>query len=328
MNWSCPGCSTLLEPADTALHCADCKRDYPIVGGIPDLRVEALPGLDLEQDRRDAIKLADFARDQPVEAVLHRILDTRDWPEERVKRRTRQVLEAPGRLRRELREWLAPALAGSGPFVDLGCGPGMLLAAAALEGHRNIVGIDIALVNLVLADCMVRHHGGEAHLAAAYGEALPLPRRSVTGLVSLDVIEHVSDPGRYLSEIDRVVAQGGHVALSTPNRFSLTAEPHVNVWGVGWLPRSMQKAYAEWRSGTPYESTILLSLPEVRGLMREHTTLDFDVVLAGVSQEELKHYPPHRALAARAYNQIIRTGPIAAVLKPIAPFYRILAERT
>jgi len=73
--------------------------------------------------------------------------------------------------------------------------------------------------------------GGDPLLAAAHAEALPLADGAVSGVISLDVIEHVAEPRRYLREIERVLAPGGNTALSTPNRFSLAAEPHVFVWG-------------------------------------------------------------------------------------------------
>lgn len=86
-------------------------------------------------------------------------------------------------------------------------------------------------------------------MAAALGEALPLADGALSGVVSLDVIEHVDRPDAFLNEIDRVTRPGGRLALSTPNRFSLAPEPHVMVWGVGLLPRRYQARYVAWRSG-------------------------------------------------------------------------------
>jgi SAM-dependent methyltransferase len=80
---------------------------------------------------------------------------------------------------------------------------------------------------LVIAKWMIAFHGSDPILAAGVGEWLPLRDGQLSGVVSLDVIEHVRDSDRYLCEIDRVVGVGGSVALRTPNRFSLTSEPHV-----------------------------------------------------------------------------------------------------
>lgn len=89
------------------------------------------------------------------------------------------------------------------------------------------IGLDVSMAWLVIAKWMIAFHGSDPILAAGVGEWLPLRDGQLSGVVSLDVIEHVRDSDRYLCEIDRVVGVGGSVALRTPNRFSLTSEPHV-----------------------------------------------------------------------------------------------------
>jgi SAM-dependent methyltransferase len=201
--------------------------------------------------------------------------------------RTRQVLEAPARLRRDLSGWLAGATS-EGRFLDLGCGPGMLLAAAAGLGRQGI-GIDVSLVWLVVARRLIAEHGGVPILAAGFAESLPLADGAVTAVVSLDVIEHVGDPAAYLREIDRVTAADGQVALSTPNRYSLAPEPHVGVWGVGWLPRRLQRRYAEWRSGKSYAYTRLLSSWETVRLVRRYTRFRPRLIAPAIPEEEMAH---------------------------------------
>lgn len=115
--------------------------------------------------------------------------------------------------------WLQPAINGDGTFLDLGCGAGMLLAASMGQG-RSGIGIDVSMTWLVVAKRLVAEFGGEPILAAALGESLPLKHNSIDAVISLDVIEHVRDPGSYHRQIERVVRPGGRIALSTPNRFS------------------------------------------------------------------------------------------------------------
>ena len=177
------------------------------------------------------------------------------------------------------------------------------------------LGIDVSLVWLVVARRMIEEHGGQATLCAAFAESLPLPDASVPAVVSLDVIEHVADQPRYLAEIDRIAADGAAIAFATPNRYSLAAEPHVHVWGVGWLPVRFQKRYVRARSGQPYEYVRLLSVPGLARLLRRHTDIEGRFVVPRVPDDEIASYDPRRATLAHAYNRMAE-WPLAALATP------------
>jgi len=164
-------------------------------------------------------------------------------------------------------------------------------------------------------------------LAAAMAESLPLANESIRGLVSLDVIEHVGDVDTYLREIDRVMAPSSYVALATPNRFSFTAEPHVGVWGVGWVPRRWQKRYVKYRSGLPYEFVRLLSVSEVRSLFRRYTHIEVAIVAPEIPEIEIAHFPTHRKMLARLYNGLVRWKVFNPLFRLIGPFFRIVGRK-
>jgi hypothetical protein len=69
-----------------------------------------------------------------------------------------------------------------------------------------------------------------------------------------------------LAECRRLVAPRGCCYLSTNNRYSLAAEPHVQVWGVGFLARGLQAAYVQSMRGHAYRNVRLLSGCELRRL--------------------------------------------------------------
>src|SRR3989449_9933399 len=48
----CPLCKGQLDFSASGYHCAACCRDFPVVLGIPDLRVYPDPYLSFEDDRR------------------------------------------------------------------------------------------------------------------------------------------------------------------------------------------------------------------------------------------------------------------------------------
>lgn len=327
MIWRCPRCQGTLVEQGQDVHCASCSSCYDSLDGILDLRLPGASWIDYEGDKAAARRLwAESAGLSAEELVRHVFSARSGWNESRIALRTRQVMTAPERLRSEIKGWLRPCTPGVGLLLDLGCGPGMLLAAAAAEGQKGI-GIDMSLVWLVVAKRLIAQWGGQPVLAAALAEALPLADASVSSVISLDVIEHVVDPRRYVREINRVTEFGGWVALSTPNRYSLAAEPHAGLWGVGWLPRSWQRGYVHWRSGKSYEYTQLLSAREVARLFLQHTRFQPHLLVPPVPEGEIAYFPTYRVLLARLYNRLGSLGWTRWLCLRIGPFFRVVGKK-
>jgi len=97
-----------------------------------------------------------------------------------------------------------------GPVADLGCGTGSLLPDLARAGRR-VVGMDGRFDGLVHA----LREGGGARVAQADLMRVPLRDGSVSGVVLLDVLEHVDDE-RALSEAGRVLRPGGVLVATVP----------------------------------------------------------------------------------------------------------------
>lgn len=327
MIWRCPRCRGNLEEHPGGLRCASCAASYEVVSGIPDLRIGAPVWIDCAEDREQARHIADTMGGEELEEVVRHVFRVvRGRKAENVEYRTRLVLSAPPRLRSEIVGWLDDATQ-SAPFLDLGCGPGMLLAAAAAQGRTGI-GVDVSMVWLVVAKRLIAQYGGTPILAAGFAESLPLADGSVNAVVSLDVIEHVGDQEAYLREIDRVTAPDGALALATPNRFSLAAEPHVRVWGVGWLPRPLQQPYAERRSGMSYAFTKLVSTWEMRRLMTRNTRFDFTLLVPAIPEDAIALSSARRAALARVYNAMIRIPLLRAAALGIGAFFRVVGRKT
>ena len=325
MIWCCPRCRGELRPESNWLRCHGCDSRWETIDGIPDLRVPGASWIDFEEDLLIARELSSLDCSLPdlVRAVYARRVG---WDKGRIDRRTREVLEAPAKLKSDVAGWLHPIAEREGVLLDVGCGAGMLIAAMT-EQERTVIGIDVSMTWLVVAKRLIGHFGGVPVLAAALGESLPLRDGSVGGLVSLDVIEHVRDPASYLREIDRVVRTDGGIALSTPNRFSLTAEPHVFVWGVGWLPRRWQRAYVHWRSGKDYDDTVLMSSFGLRERIRANTSFRFTLLIPEVPPEALAEFRPAKRVLALLYNRLASVGPLRAIFLLIGPFFRIVGVK-
>ncbi|MCG6537181.1 MAG: bifunctional 2-polyprenyl-6-hydroxyphenol methylase/3-demethylubiquinol 3-O-methyltransferase UbiG [Syntrophales bacterium LBB04] len=101
--------------------------------------------------------------------------------------------------------------------LDLGCGGGFMSEALARRGAR-VTGVDPTMASLETA----REHAWSQGLEIVYregvGENIPLDTHSVDRVVCVDVLEHVQDLEKVLSEIGRVIRPQGIFLFGTVNR--------------------------------------------------------------------------------------------------------------
>lgn len=150
--------------------------------------------------------------------------------------------------------------------LDLGCGTGGGLAILS-EHFEHVVGCDIDRENLDLARKFVEEKKlRNVDLVLSNALTLPFPDNTFDFVTGLDVLHHMPEPSMALAEIYRILKPGGVLAMDSANRFSLfSLEPHVKLWGVGFLPRSLQGKYVKWFLGVSYaeQNAKLLSLREL-----------------------------------------------------------------
>lgn len=137
----------------------------------------------------------------------------------------------PARMRGELveaehlaRYWWAAQLADGRRALDAGCGLAygaqLLRAAGALSVH----GVDIgeATIEAARAAC-----GDGVELVVGDLAELPFADRAFDLVVCFETIEHLHERERALDELARVLAPGGVLVLSSPNRLQYPAgNPH------------------------------------------------------------------------------------------------------
>lgn len=327
--WRCPVCRGELRDVGDALRCSTCSHDYEMLLGIPDLRDPRLETTETLRDAAAARNRAAILDSLSAEDAVRSFFAEREgeggWTARDTAYRTRNSVAATQSLRHDVRGWLSPAVRG-GKFLDLGCGFGSLIAAAHADGITGI-GIDNRMDVLVIARKLIESAGGRSILAAGNAESLPLADESIDGVVMYDVIEHIEALSAALAEVSRVIRKGGVLACRTPNRYSLAAEPHVFVWGVGWLPRRYQRRFVRWRSGRAYPQTWLLSPAEVRGIIEQYTGFDAVMTAPPIADYELETFTEPRSTVARVYNAFTRRRWAQWGLLRIGPLFQTIATK-
>jgi SAM-dependent methyltransferase len=102
--------------------------------------------------------------------------------------------------------------------LDIGCGDGVLLYKAMAAGGK-VIGLDLSFGGLVQGKTEIEARLDQPPtLVNASCYDLPFPDNSFDYVLSVEVIEHLSEPDIYLQEINRVLRRGGVVALTTPHR--------------------------------------------------------------------------------------------------------------
>jgi 2-polyprenyl-6-hydroxyphenyl methylase/3-demethylubiquinone-9 3-methyltransferase len=119
----------------------------------------------------------------------------------------------PGRL-----AWFDQHIDWQGKVVlDLGCAGGFMAEALARRG-ADVTGIDPAAEAIDAARAHARTGGLRIGYDVGVGEALPYDDASFDAVVCVDVLEHVADLNKVLSEAVRTLRPGGLFLFDTINR--------------------------------------------------------------------------------------------------------------
>jgi 2-polyprenyl-6-hydroxyphenyl methylase/3-demethylubiquinone-9 3-methyltransferase len=129
-------------------------------------------------------------------------------------------------------------------LLDVGCGGGLIAEPMARLGF-TVTGIDAAAQNISIA----RLHAERMGLSIAYETAAPESLRAAglefDAVLTLEVVEHVSDLGAFLGAIGGLVRPGGAAIAATLNRTlkSLLLAKIGAEYVLRWLPRGTH----DWR---------------------------------------------------------------------------------
>ena len=213
-------------------------------------------------------------------------------------------------------------------MLDLGCGSGSFLSAVG-GSCRPLAGVDIALRWLIVARKRLDEEGlGQIPLACGCAERLPFADGTFAGVVAGDVIEHVADQGATLAEAHRVLRAGGRLFLAAPNRFSLAPEPHVQVWGVGFLPRKWMTGYVRLASGRDFRAIRTLGSGEWRRLLQRSPFGHGRIEAPGLPAADLDEFGPLKRGVGLAYNRLVATRPGRLASRAFGPLFHVVCEKS
>ncbi len=270
--------SPLRRRGDGALvSSADPARAWPVVHGIPDFRLFDPPYMTREAEREAADRIAAASGRMDFEALVRFVVTEIEPPrpaaavDKDLHHRLGLRERSPARLAGLFAKAGDPPIPQGARVLDLGCGSGEAVAALVQRGAAQVVGIDVSLVELLLARKLLEETGVEALLVAGCAEGMPFADTTFDLIYSPDVIEHVTSQEDYLAEAHRTLKPGGRVLLNSPNRYSVVCpEPHVGIWGLGFLPRPLMDPCSRALGKGPYTGKRLVSLPELRRLVGAH----------------------------------------------------------
>lgn len=187
--------------------------------------------------------------------------DAGTWWDENAYLYTIRASLNPGRFgyfRKVLEQKLNRSPAGK-KTLDIGCGGGYLSEEFARLGCE-VTGLDPSAPTLETARAHARQEGLKISYVHGSGENLPFPDRSFDVVYCCDVLEHVTDLGRVISETARVMKPDGVYLFDTINRtrrsrlvairfmqeWRLTAllPPDVHDWDQFIRPEELDREFA------------------------------------------------------------------------------------
>lgn len=142
--------------------------------------------------------------------------------------------------------------------LDVGCGAGLLCEPLARLGGA-VTGLDATPENIAVA----REHAELSGLAIDYraGGLEHLDAAPFDLVTCMEVVEHVAEPAAFVAHLARMVASGGLLILSTPNRTARSRLAMITIGeGFNLVPRGTH----DWqRFLTPEEMEGHLSAAEL-----------------------------------------------------------------
>ncbi|MUL39475.1 bifunctional 2-polyprenyl-6-hydroxyphenol methylase/3-demethylubiquinol 3-O-methyltransferase UbiG [Gloeocapsopsis dulcis] len=152
--------------------------------------------------------------------------------------------------------------------LDIGCGGGLACEFLAKQG-ANVIGIDLSLSSIEVA----REHAKKSNLKIDYqagaAEQLPYQENTFDIVLCFDVLEHVDDWQKVISEAHRVLQKNGLFLFDTINK--TWQAKLVMIWLLEDILKQIPQGFHDWHK--------FIKPQAIHNVMKKH---DFtDIVIKG-----------------------------------------------
>ncbi len=327
VEFVCPLCRGALDILENGYQCAACQKDYLLHDGIPDFRVFPDPFLNFQEDyERTEIVLAGLEK-YGLEKLLEYYWSFSDiTPEDLRPKFVRSAMLGEQKAQPILdliKENVADENSlSSKKVLEIGSGTGNFLILAAPQ-FKQVVGVDIGMRWLHVSRRRFMDKGVPVPpLVCCCAEYLPFADHSFDLATAISTFEFIGDQPKALAELDRTLRKNGEVYLNSVNRFSIARNPYAYLWGIGFLPRSLQAKYVFWRRSASYENVRTLSYGEFGKMSRAYFP-DRKFALPDVAPEMLAQFSRFTQFQVRAYRLIKKLPVCSNLLKWFGPGWNI-----
>lgn len=320
----CPLCKQGLTLRSELYVCRRCEREYPVVLGLPDLRVYSDPYVTIEEDHWKGKQVQAQAEKMSFAELLRFYWENVSLPPTPVDLREgfiRHVLSDVKRM-----ENFQDRMGSGKACLDVGCGAGSLVGVAQ-RNFEIVIGCDIAFRWLILARKRLEEMHCAPNLICCCADYLPFRSNSFDLVTGISMLEHVRNAQAVVNELSRVQRKNGRLFIWTANRFSIAPEPHVRLWGVGLLPRRWMPVYVKWRRGLSYDKQHLLSFFDIRRML---TKARYDALLFSlpeVIKEDHQGRGRIERLGGKLFSLLRNLPLLRLFLIPISPALLVLAKK-